>query len=91
MNQAESGLLFRGVFRLGYSYYEFTRPLDLWKGKIGGEVAALGAIMVVVSVGLPFRRDKSKKNSKQLITEGGLQWRELSSFARPDIRGWLSL
>ena len=56
-NQAESG---------------FTPPLDLWKGKIGGEVAALGAVLVVVSVGLPFRRDQSKKNSKPLIPEGGL-------------------
>jgi hypothetical protein len=58
-----------GIFLLGWAYYEFTRPYgDLWLGKITGGVAALGAIMIAVSVWLPFRRKKSGQNSKPPTT-----------------------
>jgi len=54
------GFFVGGVFLLGWAYYEFTRQYsDLWLGKIAGEVAGLGAIMIAVSVWLLFRRKKS--------------------------------
>jgi hypothetical protein len=53
-------LFLGGAFLLGWSYYDFTHPYsDMWRGKIAGEIAALGAVMVAVSVWLPFRRKKS--------------------------------
>jgi len=53
------GLFFGGVLLLGWSYHAFIRPYsDLWKGRIAGEMAGLGAVMVVLTVWLPFRRNK---------------------------------
>jgi hypothetical protein len=53
-------LFLGGASLLGWSYYDFMHPYrDIWRGKIAGEIAALGAVMVAISVWLLFRRKKS--------------------------------
>jgi hypothetical protein len=55
------GSFLGGAFLLAWANYHFTRPhCDLWMSKIAGETAALGAVLIAVSVWLISRRTKSK-------------------------------